>query len=53
MELEAARAAEAGLLEELRELRAAGPAGERLPALLRHRVVRVLAVVEPRAELCG
>lgn len=48
----AAAAAEA-LLEELRELRATGPAGERLPALLRHRVVRVLAVVEPCAELCG
>ena len=50
-ETAAAAAAEA-LLEELRELRAARPARERLPALLRHRVVRVLAVVEPRAELC-
>ena len=47
----AATTAEA-LLEELRELRAAGTAGERLPALLCHWVVRVLAVVEPRAELC-
>ena len=47
----ATTAAEA-LLEELRELRA-GPAWERLPALLRHRVVRVLAVVEACAELCG
>ena len=53
VELEAAAAAAAGeAVEELRE-----PAGEaaleRVPALLRHRVVRVVAVVEPLAELCA
>ena len=47
-------AAAEALLEELRErLPARGPAREWLPALLRHRVVWILAVVEPRAELCG
>ena len=53
MELEAARAAEARLLEELRELPAGEAALEGVPALLRRRVVRVVAVVEPLAELCG
>ena len=53
MELEAARAAEARLLEELRELPAGEAALEGVPALLRRGVVRVVAVVEPLAELWG
>lgn len=56
VELEPAResttsttATTAKVLEELRKLRAA--TGERLPALLRRRVVRILAIVETRTEL--
>ena len=52
LELEAAVAAEP-LLEELGELAGGEAARERVPALLRGRVVRVVAVVVPLPELCG
>ena len=47
-----AREAVEALLEEVRELAGETALLERVPALLRHRVVRVVAVVVPLAELC-
>jgi hypothetical protein len=50
MELEASAistTAATTLLEELRKRMCSTKPGEGMPALLRHRVVRVVAVVEP------